>query len=370
STFETYYEILNVKEDSSIEDIRQSYRSALLQTHPDKLHRSSNLATSGNDIEDKFGKVQKAWETLGDSRSRALYDHKLRSLRCDMLVADDVALEDMLVEDTEEVLEIYYQCRCGDYFVISWSELEEMGYDLGKHENGVCVRNPEAVPGSVILSCGSCSLKIRLLVNLDNRAANDGCGNGADKEKSSQFKEARSVALGLLATWAITAASPVIAAGQRLPPLSTEPDRCERAFVGNTIGQANGVYDKPLDLRMCDYSNDKSNLKGKTLSAALMVDAKFDGADMTEVVMSKAYAAGASFQGTDFTNAVLDRVNFERANLKGAIFKNTVLSGSTFNDAKLQDVVFEDTIIGYVDLQKLCLNKTINEDSRAELGCR
>lgn len=84
---------------------------------------------------------------------------------------------------------------------------------------------------------------------------------------------------------------------QRLPPLSTDPTRCEQAFVGNTIGQANGVYDKPLDLRFCDYTNDQSNLKGKTLSAALMSGAKFDGADMSEVVMSKAYAVGASFKG-------------------------------------------------------------------------
>lgn len=86
---------------------------------------------------------------------------------------------------------------------------------------------------------------------------------------------------------------------QRLPPLSTEPNRCERAFVGNTIGQANGVYDKPIDLRFCDYTNEKSNLKGKSLAAALMSDAKFDGADMSEVVMSKAYAVGASFKGKE-----------------------------------------------------------------------
>lgn len=180
--------------------------------------------------------------------------------------------------------------------------------------------------------------------------------------------------------------------------MSTDPDRCERAFVGNTIGQANGVYDKPIDLRFCDYTNEKSNLKGKSLAAALMSDAKFDGADMSEVVMSKAYAVGASFKGnfftlktsqrkfpiiqassrlniflyagTDFSNAVLDRVNFEKANLQGASFKNTVLSGSTFNDAQLQDAVFEDTIIGYIDLQKLCTNTTISEDGRAELGCR
>lgn len=196
------------------------------------------------------------------------------------------------------------------------------------------------------------------------------CSGNDDRPISGDFTGARNVACGILAACLMTAASPVIAAAPRLPPLSTEPNRCERAFVGNTIGQANGVYDKPLDLRFCDYTNDKTNLKGKTLSAALMSDAKFDGADMTEVVMSKAYAVGASFKGTDFTNAVLDRVNFEKANLQGASFKNTVLSGSTFNNAQLQDVIFEDTIIGYIDLQKLCVNTSISEEGRAELGCR
>lgn len=88
---------------------------------------------------------------------------------------------------------------------------------------------------------------------------------------------------------------------QRLPPLSTDPERCQRAFVGNTIGQANGVYDKAIDLRFCDYTNEKTNLKGKSLAAALMSGAIFDGADMSEVVMSKAYAVGASFKGNHYT---------------------------------------------------------------------
>ena len=101
-------------------------------------------------------------------------------------------------------------------------------------------------------------------------------------------------------------ATPNLFSLQRLPPLSTEPHRCERAFIGNTIGQANGVYDKPLDLRQCDFTDEKTNLKGKSLSAALMSDAKFDGADMTEVVMSKAYAVGASFKGN---NIYLCKIN-------------------------------------------------------------
>lgn len=76
------------------------------------------------------------------------------------------------------------------------------------------------------------------------------------------------------------------------------------------------------------------------------------------------------YTGTDFSNAVLDRVNFGKANLQGASFKNTVLSGSTFNDAQLDGADFEDTIIGYIDLQKICTNKTINEEGRVNLGCR
>lgn len=76
------------------------------------------------------------------------------------------------------------------------------------------------------------------------------------------------------------------------------------------------------------------------------------------------------YVGVDFSNAVLDRVNFEKANLQGAVFRNTVLSGSTFNEAQLEDAVFEDTIIGYIDLQKICRNSTINAEGRAVLGCR
>lgn len=108
---------------------------------------------------------------------------------------------------------------------------------------------------------------------------------------------------------------------QRLPPLSTEPNRCERAFVGNTIGQANGVYDKPLDLRFCDYTNEKSNLKGKSLAAALMSDAKFDGADMTEVIMSKAYAVGASFKG-NFLLPLYDSFYLNRLSFYASVFRS------------------------------------------------
>ncbi|KAH0906371.1 hypothetical protein HID58_038198 [Brassica napus] len=178
------------------------------------------------------------------------------------------------------------------------------------------------------------------LVHCSARENGDDDVQGIKKSLFPPVKELGCLACAALSAFTLTLASPVIAANQ------------------------------PLDLRFCDYTNDQSNLKGKTLSAALMSGAKFDGADMTEVVMSKAYAVGASFKGVNFSNAVIDRVNFGKSDLKGAVFKNTVLSGSTFDEANLEDVVFEDTIIGYIDLQKICRNETINEEGRLVLGCR
>ncbi|KAL2650648.1 hypothetical protein R1flu_018776 [Riccia fluitans] len=193
-----------------------------------------------------------------------------------------------------------------------------------------------------------------------------------NSQKAQPMETMKKIACGLCAALTVATAMPSFAASSnqaRLPPLSRDPERCQKAFVGNTIGQANGVADVLLDLRFCDYTNDQVNLKGKTLSAALMSDAKFDGADMTEVTMSKAYAVNASFKGTTFRNAVLDRVVFDGADLRGTQFINTVLSGSTFTGANLENASFEDALIGYVDIQKLCKNPTLSQDSKDTLGC-
>ena len=98
-----------------------------------------------------------------------------------------------------------------------------------------------------------------------------------------------------------------------LPP-PPDPNRCERAFTGNTIGQANAVSDRLLDLRACKLPGAK--LDGKTLSGALMADGVFDGASLVEAVLSKAYARGASFKGANMANAVLDRLDWTGADLR------------------------------------------------------
>lgn len=163
---QTYYDILSVKEDASYEEIRGCYRSAILNFHPDKLQKPTETSNTNLNSGDKFLKIQKAWETLGDPRSRAVYDSELQAARQDAATAEDLSLEDMTIEDDGEILELFYQCRCGDYFSVDSSELGEMGYAVSRHGSKISLQTPDT-PASVILPCGSCSLKVRLLLNAD-----------------------------------------------------------------------------------------------------------------------------------------------------------------------------------------------------------
>lgn len=77
-----------------------------------------------------------------------------------------------------------------------------------------------------------------------------------------------------------------------------------------------------------------------------------------------------SYAGSVFTNAVVDRVAFDKSDMQGVQFINTVLSGSTFEGANLEGASFENALIGYVDIQKLCKNPTLPEESRIDLACK
>ncbi|XP_059453758.1 uncharacterized protein LOC132184224 isoform X1 [Corylus avellana] len=167
SILETHYDVLSVKEDASYEEIRTSYRSAILNSHPDKLQKTSETSKPDHESRERFLKVQRAWEVLSNLSSRAVYDGELRALRQDAVTADDVNLDDMMVEDVGEALELFYQCRCGDYFSVDSLELENLGYVLLRDRNKISLQTPDASPASVVLPCGSCSLKVRLLINSD-----------------------------------------------------------------------------------------------------------------------------------------------------------------------------------------------------------
>ncbi|KAL3155188.1 hypothetical protein ABBQ32_013128 [Trebouxia sp. C0010 RCD-2024] len=197
------------------------------------------------------------------------------------------------------------------------------------------------------------------------------CAHGKQQPQRYVPKAACEVAqhlVGGLAAAAVLLVPQAAMANARLPPVDSDPNRCERAFVGNTLGMANAVSDKLLDLRGCVYTG--KNLADKVLSGALASDADFSKTVMSNVTMTKSYAKGANFSGADLTNAVLDRVDFTDANLSSATFTNAVITGAKFGGANLDGATFEDALIGQEDYKQLCLNPTVTGETRVSIGCK
>lgn len=161
----THYEIIGIKENASHEELRKTYRSAILNYHPDKHQTTPESSKPEQEFGNRFLELRRAWETLSNPTSRALYDNELRTLRQDAVTAEDVSLEDLAIEDAEDCLELSYACRCGDYFSVDCSELAEMGCLLSRNGGKISVHTPGSLAASVILPCGSCSLKLRLLLD-------------------------------------------------------------------------------------------------------------------------------------------------------------------------------------------------------------
>ncbi|WVZ65203.1 hypothetical protein U9M48_014611, partial [Paspalum notatum var. saurae] len=126
----TLYEVLSVSEDATYDEIRVAYKSAVLNTHPDKAQTHVESYVPSNEQQEFLG-VQKAWEILRQPESRADYDKQL---------------------------------LCGDYFSIASNELGEMGISVSE-EGEVEPQAGDSVLASVILDCGSCSLKVRLVID-------------------------------------------------------------------------------------------------------------------------------------------------------------------------------------------------------------
>ena len=46
------------------------------------------------------------------------------------------------------------------------------------------------------------------------------------------------------------------------------------------------------------------------------------------------------------------------------------VTGANFKDAVLDGAIFEDALIGSEDYKQLCLNPTVNGQTREDIGCR
>lgn len=69
--YESYYAILGVSRNASIDEIRRAYRKLAMQWHPDKWARTPSLL---GEAKRKFQRIQEAYSVLSDARKRAVYD--------------------------------------------------------------------------------------------------------------------------------------------------------------------------------------------------------------------------------------------------------------------------------------------------------
>jgi len=69
STKRDYYEILGVKKNASLEEIKKTYREMALRFHPDRVPLEQK-----KEAEEKFKEVSEAYAILSDAQKRAIYD--------------------------------------------------------------------------------------------------------------------------------------------------------------------------------------------------------------------------------------------------------------------------------------------------------
>lgn len=111
---ESLYELLEVSEAASAEEIKQNYRKLLLRYHPDKIQQRQE---SDEQDKSRFELIQMAWQVLSDEEKRREYDEERRRVQKIAASAEEVALSEF--EEDREGGVWRKACRCGEEFLVS-----------------------------------------------------------------------------------------------------------------------------------------------------------------------------------------------------------------------------------------------------------
>ena len=177
----TYYEVLGLpdalRDDQNLtaQTIRNAYRRALLQNHPDKATQQPVKAATFS-----IDQISQAFSALSDRKSRAEYDRGLKQKAAQHERGDKgtevfrtgietVDLDDLEADDVHGVW--YRSCRCGDErgFLMRETDLEEAAED-----------------GEISVGCRGCSLWLKVLFgvieDVPSDPADDKLGDTRKKE--------------------------------------------------------------------------------------------------------------------------------------------------------------------------------------------
>lgn len=130
-----FYEILEIPETASPDEVKKSYQTLILKYHPDKQQKD------GSSDSDRFILIDEAWKTLRDPELRKVYDSELLQKKFNEtpIIFDTLRKENLSYD--EENFEYFYMCRCGGVYII----------------------NENSNFTDCYISCDECSLVIKLI---------------------------------------------------------------------------------------------------------------------------------------------------------------------------------------------------------------
>ncbi|ESQ29731.1 hypothetical protein EUTSA_v10023726mg [Eutrema salsugineum] len=67
----SYYNVLGIRKDASVSDIRTAYRKLAMKWHPDRYARNPGVA---GEAKRRFQQIQEAYAVLHDVNKRSMYD--------------------------------------------------------------------------------------------------------------------------------------------------------------------------------------------------------------------------------------------------------------------------------------------------------